>query len=135
MSAVVTDSLFFLLGSILTEYLRAIQENVRLSILKCDRNRFIEQIELHKKVIDCFKLLEDVFFCLLICKLVFCGLGICILGFEITVVSRRSHLWNFQMLRPAKISILEPPSHLDSEFAWFFINNAGPHPPQPFCSF
>lgn len=67
-----------------------IQQNIIFAIMENDQNKLIEQIKLHKQIKECFELLNDIISPILFLRLMFMASGVCILGFEISVVNQKS---------------------------------------------
>lgn len=64
-----------------------IQEKMDGAIQNNDKETMAEQIELHKKIVECFRLFKNVYGPVYFSRFVFTSLGIAVAGFEVTVVS------------------------------------------------
>lgn len=86
-AVILFDGLLFLIGSFIIQYLKGIQKTMDSAIQKNDKATIIEQIELHKKVVQCFRLFEKVYGPIYFARFVFIVLGVAVAGFETTIVS------------------------------------------------
>jgi hypothetical protein len=88
---VVTDSLFLVCGLFICSYFKALQKSL-VNLTPSDGNSKINEIiEDHNRILKIFEDFNIAFAPILIQKCMITGILICVLGFQLLVVSFRLH--------------------------------------------